>query len=76
MVVRLSLDGRIEVADREVRPTQLKLSFDAGVAEIKQVGTIRPPESVAEYRRIERPRNLLRFFEDRLPKEEEEDAEE
>ncbi len=65
---RISLKGRIEIADRKVRPTQLEIHYDAAVTNVGKVGSIEPPESIAEFRRIPRPRGLLDFFADRLEK--------
>jgi hypothetical protein len=67
VVTRLSLDGRIEIADREVRPTQLELHFEAAITRVGRVAAIERPQSVPEYRRPERPRDMLSFFADQLP---------
>lgn len=63
---RLSIKGRIEIADREVRPTQLEIHYEAAVTDVGKVAAIEPPESIAEFRRVPRPHGLLDFFADRL----------
>jgi hypothetical protein len=67
---RVDLAGRIEIADRQVRPTQLSLRFESGVTDAAKVAPVRPGASIPELRRDRKPRDPLSFFRDRLPREE------
>jgi hypothetical protein len=67
VVLRVELKGRVEVADREVRPTQLTVSYRATVSEIGEVTEIPVGEAIDEYRRTVPPRDDLAFFRDLLP---------
>ena len=62
ILYRAALQGRIEIADRQVRPTQLSLRFEAAIKDAGKVAAVSVPESVPEFRRKRRPREQLSFF--------------
>jgi len=66
VLMKVSITGRLEIADRQVRPTQLELRFDSEIQDVGKVASVKAPESVAEFRRTARPKNLLSFFADHL----------
>ena len=66
VMTRVALEGRLEIADRQVRPTQVSLRFDAAITDAAKVPAVKPPESIAEFRRKSRPRDMLGFFEEHL----------
>jgi len=68
VLTRVTLDGRMEIQDRQVRPTQLKLHFDSAITDAGKVATVRPGSSIPELKRNRRPRDPLSFFRDQLPK--------
>lgn len=70
VVSRVDLAGRIEIADRQVRPTQLSLRFESAITDAAKVAPVRPGPAVPEFRRKRRPIDPLSFFRDHLPKEE------
>ncbi len=51
VVLKLALEGRMEIADRDVRPTQLTLRVEGAVSSPNAVAAIRAPRSVDEYER-------------------------
>ena len=75
VVLRSKLDGRLEVSDRGVRPTELRLRYDSIIRDIGKVAGIEVPESVPEFRREIPPRDLLGFFREHLPEPESEGEE-
>ncbi|MBI5508732.1 MAG: hypothetical protein HY903_08255 [Deltaproteobacteria bacterium] len=66
VMMRLQLEGQLEIADRQVRPTQLQVRFDAGITEVGKVAAVKAPDSIPEFRRVDRPKNLLGFFSEYL----------
>ena len=69
VALKLELDGRLEVPDREVRPTEITVSYRGGVLvnEIGKVKKIEVPASIPEYRRRVPPRDLLGFWKEQQP---------
>ncbi len=67
VVLKTRVQGRIEIPDRDVRPTQLTLSFSAAISKVGEVTSIEVPKSVEEFRRVPPPRDLLGFFREHLP---------
>ena len=67
IIVRSNLKGKIQISDKEVRPTGLELSYKSGVIDIGRVRPIKLPTSIEERRRTKPPRNLLGFFKRHLP---------
>jgi len=65
--LKAELAGRLDVVDREVRPTQLLISLQAAVLEVARVKPLQPPEAVPEYKRTVPPRDLVSFFRPYLP---------
>ncbi len=70
VVTRVDLAGRVEIADRQVRPTQLSLRFESAITNAAKVAPVRPGPAVSEFRRERRPRDPLSFFRDHLPAKE------
>lgn len=68
-------EGRLEIADRPVRPTELWVRYDAKISHIGKVPVIRPPQSIPEYTRKRQVRDRLSFFRDRLNQEEQKEKE-
>lgn len=62
VVLKVKVEGRLEVADRDVRPTQLTLRFDGSVTKPGAVSAVVAPESVPEYERTPPPADPLSFF--------------
>lgn len=48
-VQRLELEGRLSVADRPVRPTELLLSYRSSLGQVGAVPAIEAPESIEEF---------------------------
>ncbi len=69
--LRAKIEGRLEIPDREVRPTQLLLRYQGSLSKIGATGPIAVPKSVQEYVRKLPPADPLSFFRDKLPKPEE-----
>lgn len=67
VIVASKVSGRIEVEDREIRPTAFTLSYESSVTDIGNTAAITVPEHVEEFRRTRPPHNLLDFFADHLP---------
>ena len=67
VILRSELEGRVEVADRDVHPTELTLRYSASLSEIGHVAPLKQPKSIAEYRRVPRNHDPLDFFADQLP---------
>lgn len=63
----LELEGRVEIADRQVRPTQLRFEFDGQLKDIAEVAAIEPPPSRPEFERAKPPHEPLSFFREHLP---------
>jgi len=66
VITRISLEGRLEIADRDVRPTQLTIHYEAAMTSIGKAASIHAPKSVDEFSRRPRPHNLLGFFRKQL----------
>lgn len=64
--LKLELRGRLDIPDREVRPTQLTLRFTAEVRNIGKIATLTVPASREEFRIVEPPRDVLSFFRQHL----------
>ena len=62
VLTRMQLEGRVEIADRQVRPTQLQIRFNSEITDVSKVAAVKAPESTPEVRRADRPKNLLGFF--------------
>jgi hypothetical protein len=62
VVLKLRLEGRLEVSDRDVRPTQLTLRFDGAVSKVGAVTPVVAPDSVPEFERTPPPGDVLGFF--------------
>jgi hypothetical protein len=70
VVLRAQIKGRIEIADRRVRPTQLSLSYDGAMTAIGDVPQVKPlGKAVDEFTRGPADRDLLGFFRDHLEPE-------
>ncbi len=67
-MLKLKLEGRLEVADRDVRPTQVSIRYDGAVSKPGAVAEVTAPESVAEYERTPPPADPLSFFKAELDK--------
>lgn len=67
VVLKADISGRLEIADRDVRPTQLTVRYRGAMEAIGKVEPLEAPPSVPEYRREAPPRDLLSFFRDHLP---------
>ncbi len=70
VVLKVKLEGRLEIPDRDVRPTQLLVRYDAAVANVGKVETVKAAESVPEYRRAPGQGDPIGFFRGELPVEE------
>ena len=68
VVVRSQIKGKLEISDREVRPTQLEISYESSITDIAKVRPIKAQKSISEHRRTKPPRNLLGFMKKHLPK--------
>ena len=60
--LQMKIEGRIEVADRDVRPTQLSIRYDALVSKVGAVALLSAPESIPELSRTPLPDDPIRFF--------------
>ncbi len=67
VVTRAEIDGRVEIADRDVRPTQLTLRYHSQLSHIGAVPTITAPKARPEFRRQRPPSDQLSFFRHQLP---------
>ncbi|MCK5688568.1 hypothetical protein KAI87_04815 [Myxococcota bacterium] len=65
--IKIKMEGRLDISDRAVRQTELKVKFEAAISEIGAVKPIEAPKNRAEYTRKRKPRNLLNFFKHKLP---------
>ena len=65
----LTAAGRLEVRDRDVRPTQLTITTDAMISEIGVVKSVTAPESRPEYSREIPNADPLSFYRDHMPPE-------
>lgn len=71
VLVKTKLEGRIEVRDQDVHPTQLRLRYDGALKRIGRVEPLsRPHASRPEYVRVPRPVDPLSFFRKELPQPE------
>jgi hypothetical protein len=61
-ILKVKLEGRLEVADRDVRPTQLSIRHDAAVSKPGAVAPLSAPESVPEHERTPPPGDPISFF--------------
>ncbi|MBN1960022.1 MAG: hypothetical protein JW841_03685 [Deltaproteobacteria bacterium] len=67
IILKSHIEGRLEVADRDVRPTQLLLRFDGAIKKIGKATVRNVPKSINEYQRIPPPhKSLIEFFADDL----------
>ncbi|MEL6546449.1 MAG: hypothetical protein AAFQ82_17615, partial [Myxococcota bacterium] len=74
VIVKSKLEGRLEIQDRDVRPTQLSIRYDGEVSQAGAAQTVvAPSDARAEYSRTPRPVDVLSFFRHEIPKEEEEE---
>jgi hypothetical protein len=69
VLCKMQLEGRVEIADRQVRPTQLQVRYDAEVVDVGKVPSVKAPDSVPEFRRTDRPKDLLGFFSEYIEQE-------
>src|SRR5690606_11742961 len=60
--LKLKVEGRFEINDREVRPTQLQLRHEATVANVGKVAAIKAPASIAELKRAAPEVDPISFF--------------
>ena len=67
VVVRSQIKGKLEISDREVRPTQLEISYESSVTDIAKVRPIKAQKNIPEHQRNKPPRNLLGFMKKHLP---------
>lgn len=74
VVLKVKLEGRLEIPDRDVRPTQLLVRYEGAVKDIGKVGVINVPKSVPEYVRTPPPVDPISFFRSELPPEEDPNA--
>lgn len=74
VVLKSQVRGRLEIADRDVHPTQLTVTYQSAMQRIGAVQKIDVPASVPEYMRTPPPRDLLGFFSEHLPKPAPEEA--
>jgi hypothetical protein len=65
--MKLTLTGKLEVPDREVRPTQLSITYEGAVAKVGEVGSIKAPKSRPEFRVSPPQPDPLAFFREHLP---------
>ncbi len=70
VIIKADLRGRIEVADRDIRPTELTVSYSSHVTNMNSTSAIVVPAHVDEMRRDQPPRSPLSFFADQLPTDE------
>src|SRR5262249_50034832 len=69
VIVRSELAGRFEVADRDVRPTQVRFNFRSTLDHVGTLAEIvRPQHTVPEYKPTPPPYEELTFFKDQLPR--------
>lgn len=68
VVVRSNIAGKLEISDRDVRPTQLEITYESSITDIGKVRPIQAPDSIEEHRRTKPPRNLVKFMNKHLPK--------
>jgi hypothetical protein len=68
VLIKLKLEGRFEIPDRDVRPTQLLVRHDSVVINVGKVKPVVAPEAVPEYRREPAPGDTLSFFREELTK--------
>lgn len=66
VILKAEVDGRIEINDRPVRPTELIVHYRSVISEVGHVPMVKAPRSVAEFRRPQKARDPLAFFRDHL----------
>ncbi len=70
VVLKLKVEGRFEIPDRDVRPTQLTLRHDAAISNIGKVKALTAPEHIDELERVPAPGDPISFFRAELAAEE------
>lgn len=74
VIVKSKFEGRLEISDEKVRPTQLNLRYEGALANIGVAPTVKAPaDARPEYVRTPRPVDQLSFFRSELPKPDETD---
>ena len=66
VMLRVKVEGRFEIPDRSVRPTQLSLRLEATVSKPGASGPVTAPKSVPEYVRTPPPSDPIGFFRSEL----------
>lgn len=70
VILKSRLEGKLEIPDRDVRPTQLTLRYDGEVTQAGEAPAVEAPKNArVEYSRTPRPVDALSFFRHELPKE-------
>lgn len=67
VVLGAKVAGRVEIADRDVRPTQLEVAFESALRDLGTATVGKVPPHVPEFRREVPVRDFLSFFRDHLP---------
>jgi len=62
VLLKLKVDGRLEIADRNIRPTQLSFRYEGAVSKVGAVAAVLAPTSVQEYVRTPPPGDPIDFF--------------
>jgi hypothetical protein len=68
VVLRSKVEGRLEISDRSIRPTQLAVRFEGSVAKVGGVPTLSAPANLPEYERAIPEADPLSFFRSELDK--------
>lgn len=72
VILKSKIEGRLEISDEEVRPTQLTVRYEGLLKDVGVAPAVdAPKDSRPEYVRTPRPVDQLSFFRSELPKPEE-----
>ncbi len=75
VIVKSKLEGKLEIQDRDVRPTQLSIRYDGEITQAGAAEAVEAPKGARpEYSRTPREVDALSFFRHELPKDPEESA--
>lgn len=67
VILATKIEGRLEIADRDVRPTELTIRYESLISEIGKVAQVKAPKrAVPEFQRSKPKGDVLGFFRDQL----------
>lgn len=62
LITEANLEGLLEVRDRPIRPTQLRVSMHFSIDKIGKMDALEMPKAIKEWQRRDKPLDLLAFF--------------